>query len=290
MIMTGKFYRLTPEQAKDYEKETLKDLSYRRYGGSLFQLVSEAFGDGASGTEDDICGIVDRLISSVADVIVRPWKYRENFIPSTKEYPQMVCRELAERVEGLKVVFHEQPYDDELIVSMTLRNNIWHIADGFKDWYDIRWDAHPLYSYYQFAMNIISCSWGNDACCLRPDLAAEIFLMLDDMTAYLREEVRELAYKVRQEMLCRQVEMNSVLAAVKEAGFKYYRLWVNSTRTIALHVKLSGNREVDVTLYPRQINEKLDVLIEDLKAAERGEPTTLRCRIYDAVGKWDVIQ
>ena len=202
----------------------------------------------------------------------------------------MVCRELAERVEGLKVVFHEQPYDDELIVSMTLRNNIWHIADGFKDWYDIRWDAHPLYSYYQFAMNIISCSWGNDACCLRPDLAAEIFLMLDDMTAYLREEVRELAYKVRQEMLCRQVEMNSVLAAVKEAGFKYYRLWVNSTRTIALHVKLSGNREVDVTLYPRQINEKLDVLIEDLKAAERGEPTTLRCRIYDAVGKWDVIQ
>jgi hypothetical protein len=288
--MAGEFYRLTPEQVKAYEKETLKDLSYRRYGGSLFQMVSEAFRDGASGTEDDICGIVDRLISSVADVIVRPWKYRENFIPSTKEYPQMVYRELAERVEGLKVVFHEQPYDDELIVSMTLRNNIWHIADGFKDWYDIRWDAHPLYSYYQFAMNIISCGWGNDACCLRPDLAAEIFLMLDDMTAYLREEVRELAYKVRQEMLCRQVDMNSVLAAVKEAGFKYYRLWVNSTRTIALHVKLSGNREVDVTLYPRQINEKLDVLIEDLKAAERGEPTVLRCRIYDAVGKWDVIQ
>lgn len=268
----------------------MKDLSYRRYGGSLFQMVSEAFRDGASGTEDDICGIVDRLMSGVADVIVRPWKYRENFIPSTKEYPQMVCRELAERVEGLKVVFHEQPYDDELIVSMTLRNNIWHIADGFKDWYDIRWDAHPLYSFYQFAPNIVSCRWGSDSYCLRPDLAAEIFLMLDDMTGYLREEVREISYKVRQEMLCRQVEMNSVLAAVKEAGFKYYRLWVNSTRTIALNVKLSGNREVDVTLYPRQINEKLDVLIEDLKAAERGEPTVLRCRIYDAVGKWDVIQ
>ena len=290
MIMTGKYYRLTPEQAKAYVKEALKDLSYRRYGGSLFQMVSEAFRDGASGTEDDICGIVDRLMSGVADVIAKSWRDREYFIPFTKEYPQMVCSELTKRVEGLKVVFHEQPYDDELIVSMTLRNNIWHIADGFKDWYDIRWDAHPLYSYYQFAMNIISCSWGNDACCLRPDLAAEIFLMLDDMTAYLREEVRELAYKVRQEMLCRQAEMNSVLAAVKEAGFKYYRLWVNSTRTIALNVKLSGNREVDVTLYPRQIDEKLDVLIEDLKAAERGEPTVLRCRIYDAVGKWDVIQ
>ena len=114
--------------------------------------------------------------------------------------------------------------------------------------------------------------------------------MLDDMTGYLREEVREISYKVRQEILCRQVEMNTVLAAVKEAGFRYYRLWVNSTRTIALHVKLSGNREVDMTLYSRQINEKLDVLIEDLKAAERGEPTVLRCRIYDAVGKWDVIQ
>lgn len=288
--MTERYYILTPEQAKAYETETLKDLSYRRYGDSLFQLVSEAFRDGASGTEDDICGIVDRLISSVADVIVRPWKYRENFIPSTKEYPQMVCRELAERVEGLKVVFHEQPYDDELIVSMTLRNNIWHIADGFKDWYDIRWDAHPLYSFYQFASNIVSCRWGSDSYCLRPDLAAEIFLMLDDMTGYLREEVREISYKVRQEIFCRQVEMNSVLAAVNEAGFTHYRLHVNSTRTVSLNVLLSGNREVDVTLYPRQINEKLDVLIEDLKAAERGEPTTLRCRIYDAVGKWDVIQ
>ena len=288
--MTERYYILTPEQAKAYETETLKGLSYRRYGDSLFQLVSEAFRDGASGTEDDICGIVDRLISSVADVIVRPWKYRENFIPSTKEYPQMVCRELAERVEGLKVVFHEQPYDDELIVSMTLRNNIWHIADGFKDWYDIRWDAHPLYSFYQFAPNIVSCRWGSDSYCLRPDLAAEIFLMLDDMTGYLREEVREISYKVRQEIFCRQVEMNSVLAAVNEAGFTHYRLHVNSTRTVSLNVLLSGNREVDVTLYPRQINEKLDVLIEDLKAAERGEPTTLRCRIYDAVGKWDVIQ
>ena len=288
--MTERYYILTPEQAKAYETETLKDLSYRRYGDSLFQLVSEAFRDGASGTEDDICGIVDRLISSVADVIVRPWKYRENFIPSTKEYPQMVCRELAERVEGLKVVFHEQPYDDELIVSMTLRNNIWHIADGFKDWYDIRWDAHPLYSFYQFAPNIVSCRWGSDSYCLRPDLAAEIFLMLDDMTGYLREEVCEISYKVRQEIFCRQVEMNSVLAAVNEAGFTHYRLHVNSTRTVSLNVLLSGNREVDVTLYPRQINEKLDVLIEDLKAAERGEPTTLRCRIYDAVGKWDVIQ
>lgn len=288
--MTERYYILTPEQAKAYETETLKDLSYRRYGGSLFQLVSEAFRDGASGTEDDICGIVDRLISSVADVIVRPWKYRENFIPSTKEYPQMVCRELAERVEGLKVVFHEQPYDDELIVSMTLRNNIWHIADGFKDWYDIRWDAHPLYSFYQFAPNIVSCRWGSDSYSLRPDLAAEIFLMLDDMTGYLREEVREISYKVRQEIFCRQVEMNSVLAAVNEAGFTHYRLHVNSTRTVSLNVLLSGNREVDVTLYPRQINEKLDVLIEDLKAAERGEPTVLRCRIYDAVGKWDVIQ
>ena len=288
--MTERYYILTPEQAKAYETETLKDLSYRRYGDSLFQLVSEAFRDGASGTEDDICGIVDRLISSVADVIVRPWKYRENFIPSTKEYPQMVCRELAERVEGLKVVFHEQPYDDELIVSMTLRNNIWHIADGFKDWYDIRWDAHPLYSFYQFAPNIVSCRWGSDSYCLRPDLAAEIFLMLDDMTGYLREEVREISYKVRQEIFCRQVEMNSVLAAVNEAGFTHYRLHVNSTRTVSLNVLLSGNREVDVTLYPRQINEKLDVLIEDLKAAERGEPTVLRCRIYDAVGKWDVIQ
>ena len=194
------------------------------------------------------------------------------------------------RVEGVKVVFYEYQNDEELIVSMTLRYNTWHLADGFRERYDIRWDAHPLYSFYQFAPNIVSCRWGSDSYCLRPDLAAEIFLMLDDMTAYLREEVREISYKVRQEMLCRQVEMNSVLAAVKEAGFKYYRLWVNSTRTIALHVKLSGNREVDVTLYSRQINEKPDVLIKDLKAAEKGEETELPCRIYEASGKWDVIQ
>ena len=283
--MTERYYILTPEQAKAYEKEALKNMY------SLYQMMSEeCCRYGASGTEDDICGIVDRIMSDVARVLVRPWSGKEYFIPCTVEYPKMVCGEIEERVEGLKVVFHEQPYDDELIVSMTLRNNIWHIADGFKDWYDIRWDAHPLYSFYQFAPNIVSCRWGSDSYCLRPDLAAEIFLMLDDMTGYLREEVREISYKVRQEILCRQVEMNSVLAAVKEAGFRYYRLWVNSTRTIALHVKLSGNREVDVTLYPRQINEKLDVLIEDLKAAERGEPTVLRCRIYDAVGKWDVIQ
>jgi hypothetical protein len=283
--MTERYYILTPEQAKAYKKEALKNMY------SLYQMMSEeCCRYGASGTEDDICGIVDRIMSDVARVLVRPWSSKEYFIPCTVEYPKMVCGEIEKRVEGVKVIFHEYQNDEELIVSMTLRYNTWHLADGFRERYDIRWDAHPLYSFYQFAPNIVSCRWGSDSYCLRPDLAAEIFLMLDDMTGYLREEVRELAYKVRQEMLCRQVEMNSVLAAVKEAGFKYYRLWVNSTRTIALHVKLSGNREVDVTLYPRQINEKLDVLIEDLKAAERGEPTVLRCRIYDAVGKWDVIQ
>ena len=283
--MTERYYILTPEQAKAYEKEALKNMY------SLYQMMSEeCCRYGASGTEDDICGIVDRIMSDVARVLVRPWSGKEYFIPCTVEYPKMVCGEIEKRVEGVKVVFHEYQNDEELIVSMTLRYNTWHLADGFRERYDIRWDAHPLYSFYQFAPNIVSCRWGSDSYCLRPDLAAEIFLMLDDMTGYLREEVREISYKVRQEILCRQVEMNSVLAAVKEARFRYYRLWVNSTRTIALHVKLSGNREVDVTLYPRQINEKLDVLIEDLKAAERGEPTVLRCRIYDAVGKWDVIQ
>ena len=283
--MTERYYILTPEQAKAYEKEALKNMY------SLYQMMSEeCCRYGASGTEDEICGIVDRIMSDVARVLVRPWSGKEYFIPCTVEYPNMVCGEIEKRVEGVKVVFHEYQNDEELIVSMTLRYNTWHLADGFRERYDIRWDAHPLYSFYQFAPNIVSCRWGSDSYCLRPDLAAEILLMLDDMTGYLREEVREISYKVRQEMLCRQAEMNSVLAAVKEAGFKYYRLWVNSTRTIALHVKLSGNREVDVTLYPRQIDEKLDVLIEDLKAAERGEPTVLRCRIYDAVGKWDVIQ
>ena len=285
MIMTGEYYRLTPQQAKAYEKEALKNMY------SLYQMMSEeCCRYGASGTEDDICGIVDRIMSDVARVLVRPWSGKEYFIPCTVEYPKMVCGEIEKRVEGVKVVFHEYQNDEELIVSMTLRYNTWHLADGFRERYDIRWDAHPLYSFYQFAPDIVSCRWGSDSYCLRPDIAAELFMMLDDMTGYLREELRNIYYKVRQEILCRQVEMNSVLAAVKEAGFRYYRLWVNSTRTIALHVKLSGNREVDVTLYPRQINEKLDVLIEDLKAAERGEPTVLRCRIYDAVGKWDVIQ
>ena len=283
--MTERYYILTPEQAKAYEKEALKNMY------SLYQMMSEeCCRYGASGTEDDICGIVDRIMSDVARVLVRPWSSKEYFIPCTVEYPKIVCGEIEKRVEGVKVVFYEYQNDEELIVSMTLRYNTWHLADGFRERYDIRWDAHPLYSFYQFAPNIVSCRWGSDSYCLRPDLAAEIFLMLDDMTGYLREEVREISYKVRQEILCRQVEMNTVLAAVKEAGFRYYRLWVNSTRTIALHVKLSGNREVDVTLYSRQINEKLDVLIEDLKAAERGEPTVLRCSIYDAVGKWDIIQ
>ena len=39
-----------------------------------------------------------------------------------------------------------------------------------------------------------------------------------------------------------------------------------------------------------QINEKLNILIKDLKAAEIGEETELPCRIYEATGKWDVIQ
>lgn len=282
--MSEKYYILTPEQAKTYEKEALK------YRYSLFQLMSESCRDGGTGTDDDICGIVDRIMSDIARVVVHPWHSKEHFIPYIKEYPQMVCDALAERVEHLKVVFHEQPDDDDLIVSMTLRNNIWHLSDGYASRYDIRWDAHPLYSFYQFASNIVSYGWGNDTYCLKPDIAAELFLILDDMTGYLREELRKLYYKVRKEMMCRQIEMNSVLSAVNEAGFKYYRLWVNSTRTVVLNVKLSGNREVDVTLYSRQINEKPDVLIKDLKAAEKGEETELPCRIYEASGKWDVIQ
>ena len=282
--MSKKYYILTPEQAKTYENEALK------YMYSLFQLMSESCRDGGTGTEDDICGIVDRIMSDIARVLVHPWSSKEHFIPWKKEYPQMVCNALAERVEHLKVVFHEQPDDDDLIVSMTLRNNTWHLSYGYESTYDIRWDAHPLCSFYQFASNIVSCGWGKDTYCLKPDIAAELFLMLDDMTGYLREELRKLYYKVRQEMMCRQIEMNSVLAAVNEAGFKYYRLWINSTRTIVLNVKLSGNREVDVTLYSRQINEKRNVLIKDLKAAEKGEETEFHCRIYEASGKWDVIQ
>lgn len=33
----------------------------------------------------------------------------------------------------------------------------------------------------------------------------------------------------------------------------------------------------------------LDVLVNDLQAADRGEKTVLPCRIYDAYGKWDII-
>ena len=278
----GDTYILTEQQAGAYLKQALNNCYH---SCSLFQMVSEHCRNDGTCTEDDVCGMVDRIMSDVARVVVMPWREREYFIPTTKEYPHMVYRELAKRIVS------SSDYEEEHRTCVRLRYNTWHLADKYnKGWYHVCWDAHPLHSLYQEASNIVSCGWGNDVYCLHPDMAAELFLMLDDMTGYIREEARKIYYKVRQEIMCRQVEMNSVLAAVKEAGFKYYRLWVNSTRTIALHVKLSGCREIDITLYTRQINGMLDVLIEDLKAAERGEPTVLRCRIYDAVGSWDVIQ
>ena len=282
--MNGKFYILTTEQANAYEKETLK------YSYSLYQMMTDSCKHGGTGTDDDICGIVDSIMSDVARVVARQWAGKENFIPYTGLYPEMVCREVAGLVENVQVVLHDDVADDEQIASMTLRNNIWHISYGYNSWYDVRWDPHPLHSIFHFASNIITCGYGEGCYCLKPDIAARLFLILDDMTGYLREELKRIYYRVRKEMMCRQVEMNSVLAAVKEAGFKYYRLWVNSTRTVALNVKLSGNREVDVTLYPRHINGMLDVLIEDLKLAEKGGLTELPCRIYEASGNWNVIE
>jgi hypothetical protein len=95
--MSENYYILTPEQAKTYEKEALK------YRYSLFQLMSEICRDGGTGTDDDICGIVDRIMSDIARVVVHPRHSKEHFIPYIKEYPQMVCSELTKRVEGIKV-------------------------------------------------------------------------------------------------------------------------------------------------------------------------------------------
>lgn len=243
--MNEEYYILTPQQAKAYEKEALK------YRTSLYQMVSGSCSNGGTGIEDEICGIVDRIMYDVARVVVEPWHYKEHFIPFTADYPQMVCRAMTGRIEDLKVTLRDQVDDDGRIASMTLRNNRWHISDSYKGWYDIMWDTHPLHSIYCDAANVVSSGWGDLTYCLKPEIAVEVFLILDDMTGYLRSELRELFYKVKKEIACRQVEMVSVLAAVKEAGFKYYRLWVNSSRTVALNVRLNGCREVDVTLYPR---------------------------------------
>lgn len=281
--MTGT-YMLTEEKAKEYLKEALDGKL------TLFQRVSSLCTVNCTDPAEVAGQLIDSILKDVINVVKIPWSDKEFFFPYTEEYPKMVCQAIVEKIGPVKTMIREAVGKEDFIrmAGITLRNNVWYVVQRHERWYYVEWDGRQ---YYNQALNVVSCAWTCDPAyyCMRPDLAAEIYLIMDDMAGYVKDEIYRLFYKVKKEITCRQVEMNSVLAAVKQAGFKYYRLWVNSSRTVALNVRLSGHREVNVTLYPRHIHGMLDVLVNDLQAAERGEKTVLPCRIYEAYGKWDII-
>ena len=281
--MTGT-YMLTEEKAKEYLKEALDGKL------TLFQRVSSLCTVNCTDPAEVAGQLIDSILQDVINVVKIPWRDKEFFFSYTEEYPKMVCQAIVEKIGPVKTMIREAVGKEDFIrmAGITLRNNVWYVVQRHERWYYVEWDGRQ---YYNEAFNVVSCAWTCDPAyyCMRPDLAAEIYLIMDDMAGYVKDEICRLFYKVKKEITCRQVEMVSVLAAVKEAGFKYYRLWINSSRTVALNVRLSGNREVNVTLYPRHINGMLDVLVNDLQAAECGEKTVLPCRLYEAYGKWDII-
>ena len=198
----NEMYILTPEESKSY----LKQAQQGRY--SIYRQLSEANRLGLDCTRKFV-HVTDTSIQDLSRILADTIGIRDDSIPFTEEYPELVCKEIVKRIGPIDVWAEEPSSETESdrIVHFFLRNKEWRIAYRHISLYSLEWDGVPPYNHM---WNILSFGWSN-ACrgewteCMNPARAAELFLMLDDMAGYLDEEIPRIYQKVKKDSLCRHI-------------------------------------------------------------------------------------
>ena len=195
-------YILTPVEAKAYLKQAQQDkLSIYRQLSSANRLGQDCAGK--------FQHISDTTLQDLTRIISGSIGIRDDSIPFTEEYPELVCDELVRRIGPIEIWTEESDSEIEFIrkVHFHLNNREWCIAYRHISLYSLEWDGIPPYNHM---WNILSFGWtnyyrGDWTECMNPSRAAELFLMLDDMAGYLDEEIPRIYQKVKKDSLCRQI-------------------------------------------------------------------------------------
>lgn len=198
----NEMYILTSEDAKAY----LKKAQQGKF--SIYRQLSSANRLGLDCT-GMFAHISDTTLHDLTRIISDFIGTRDDSIPFTEGYPELVCEELVKRIGPIDVWTEESSSQTECvrIVHFRLRNKEWRIAYRYRRLYSLEWDGIPPYNNM---WNILSFGWtnyyrGNWTECMNPSRAAELFLMLDDMAGYLDEEIPRTYQKVKRDSLCRHV-------------------------------------------------------------------------------------
>lgn len=248
------YYILTHDKAEELMKEVRKSGHYTH---SPFRLISDMHLNGID-RDRVIQKLRDMNICDMVDHIGKPRTRMDIDIPFSENYPDLVVREISERIGEVPVKVDEFTGEKGFvrITNITLRNMVWQIAYRHECLFSVEWGGDMT----SHVWNILSYGWsnyhkGNWTMCMNPGLAAEMFLILDDMAGYLHEELVGTYGKVRKSLMCRQVEMSVVEAALKDAGISDYELYIASTRTIRLTFRSEDDKTVDLVLHSRDINK-----------------------------------
>lgn len=199
----NEMYILTSEDAKAY----LKQAQQGKF--SIYRQLSSANRLGLDCT-GRFAHISDTTLQDLTRIISDSIGTRDDSIPFTEGYPELVCEEIAKRIGPIDDVWTEESSTQTefvRIVHFRLRNKEWRIAYRHKKLYSLEWDGIPPYNHM---WNILSFGWtnyyrGDWTECMNPSRAAELFLMLDDMAGYLDEEIPRTYQKVKRDSLCRHV-------------------------------------------------------------------------------------
>lgn len=190
-------YVLKEKEAEAILKEAL-DGKY-----SLYRRISAVYRTGNADSEA-LEQIADSVLQDIVDVVGRPRVRKEDDIPMTEEYPELVYNEIVRCTGPVEVSADGS--------SITLRNKVWRIAFRHGKLYSLEWDDGG--SPHNHVWNILSYGWSNYYKgewreCMNPARAAELFLVLDDMAGYLDEEMQRTYWKVKRDFLCRQIRQLS---------------------------------------------------------------------------------
>ena len=186
-------YILIENEAEAILKEAL-DGKY-----SLYRRISAVYRTGNADSEA-LEQIADSVLQDIVGVVGRPRTRKEDDIPMTEEYPELVYNEIVRCTGPVEVSADGS--------SITLRNKVWRIAFRHGRLYSLEWGDGE--SPHNHVWNILSYGWSNYYKgewreCMNPSRAAELFLMLDDMAGYLDEEIPRIYQKVKRDSLCRHV-------------------------------------------------------------------------------------
>lgn len=201
-------YILDSDRARELLKGTLEGQ------WSLYRRVSAQIGPDMGGVNGKdpaqiINDVATSVISDLVRHIARSFVRKDDDIPFTGEYPEMVLYEIVRRVGPLNVSMENKTDGGEYVrvMNIPLRNQVWRIAYRHGELYSLEWGDDNGYNH---VWNVLSYGWSNfyggtRRVCMNPDRAAGLILMMDDMAGFLNDELSRLYQKVKRDRICRRV-------------------------------------------------------------------------------------